>query len=115
MSIRKDIVCKRNGLPLQYKTHACPVRPLWPRFPLPGKHGRHRCDRRVLLQAKLGEDERHVLSAPGPPDDKQQLASVLLMLLPGAYMKCEAYDGLLTRLKVCSQITHGRTIHKQKS
>ena len=45
--------------------------------------------------------------APGPPDDQPQLASVLLMLLPGAYMKCEAYDGVLTRLKVTrAQIEH---------
>ena len=47
-----------------------------------------------------------MISAPGPPDNEQQLASVLLMLLPGAYMKCEAYDGILKRLKVArSHIT----------
>jgi len=61
---------------------------------------RQRRNERLTCQARLGEDDRHVISAPDLPGDKQQLPDVLLILLPGAYMKCAAYDGLLDRLKV---------------
>ncbi len=101
MHSRKVTNLESAGSLLRCKAYACHVRrpmrpsPLWL-----GKHDRHRRAKHHNCQARLGDDKRHVLFAPGPPDDKQQLASVLLMLLPGAYMSCEAYEGLLTRLKV---------------
>ena len=82
--------------------HAChghTLRPLSKRRP--SVRQRNRSSIRHTRQARLGEDERHVVSAPRyVVGGKDHLASVLLMLLPGAYMQCQAYDGLINRLKV---------------
>ena len=101
MNARSSILLEKHTWPIRCKKHAHQLQPLRPHSAWPGKT--YRKGRRVL-QARLGEDDRHVLCSPRVSDDGQQLSSVLLMLLPGAYMKCDAYDGLLGRLKVsCGQ------------
>ncbi|CAK0785220.1 hypothetical protein CVIRNUC_008426 [Coccomyxa viridis] len=68
-------------------------------------HGPHfdsrgRCRGRGAVLAKLGEDSRHTSSAPSAQSAESDRKSVLLMLLPGAYMQPEAFSGVLTRLQM---------------
>ena len=68
-------------------------------------HGLHfdsrgRCRGRGAILAKLGDDSRHTSSAPSAQSTESDRKSVLLMLLPGAYMQPEAFSGVLTRLQV---------------
>ena len=68
-------------------------------------HGPHfetrgRCRGRSAILAKLGEDYRHTASTPSAQSTECNPKSVLLMLLPGAYMQPDAYSGVLARLQV---------------
>ena len=85
-----------------HSAHAChgyTLRPISIRRP--SIRQSRRSDIRHSCQARLGQDERHVVSAPrSVVGEKDHLASVLLMLLPGAYMQCQAYSGLINKLKV---------------
>ena len=61
---------------------------------------RDRCRGRSAVLAVLGEDSRHATSTPSAQSTESNRKSVLLMLLPGAYMQPEAFSGVLARLQV---------------
>ena len=54
----------------------------------------------VPFLLSLAKTSRHTSSVPSAQSTESDRKSVLLMLLPGAYMQPEAFSGVLTRLQV---------------